>query len=368
MNVKKWRSKVIAAILAMGMTISLPTAPIAEAAGGLASAAGVLISGGIQASAIKKELKKANNTEEGRRQLLAQLKAQYGVNDDAALNDRLDNIMTNLTKAVAAVDPTINDMPYNYFINNETSFNAFCALGRNLSVNTGVFSALKNDDEIAVVLGHEMGHGQKNHPYKGVQKQINAQILAQAAGAAIGAHILGVLAGNAITHQGITKPQEWEADNLAFEYITHSNYNPGACAAVWQRAIDVMGEGKNNSLATILAGGSDHPSEAARRDNYAKKLTAYSNGHVTVEKGLIKVSGQLFTAPVAHGDMSAWERSYFVAGNLAAAYHNKQDKADVTINDNTIMLGNQPIITVVDGDTDIKTLAATLKSIKGREN
>ena len=41
-----------------------------------------------------------------------------------------------------------------------------------MSINTGLFSVLTNDDEIAVVLGHEMGHGQKDHPAKGARRSL----------------------------------------------------------------------------------------------------------------------------------------------------------------------------------------------------
>ena len=33
---------------------------------------------------------------------------------------------------------------------------------------------------------------------------------------------------------GVTKPNEWEADNIAFTYMADAGYNVGAPAAVWQ--------------------------------------------------------------------------------------------------------------------------------------
>ena len=114
-------------------------------------------------SAQNEQLKAMNNTEEGRQALFQSMKEQQGVNTDPGLNQRVDRIMANLSQAIAQVDPSINDMPYNYYINPDTSFNAACSLGHNMTINTGIFSLLTTDDEIAVVLGHEMGHGQKNH-------------------------------------------------------------------------------------------------------------------------------------------------------------------------------------------------------------
>jgi len=93
------------------------------------------------------------------------------------LNERLDIIMANLSAAIAQVDPSIQQKPYNYFINTDESFNAFCSLGHNISVNTGMFNLVANDAEIAVVLGHEMGHGQKEHVRKSLKGTLNASIL-----------------------------------------------------------------------------------------------------------------------------------------------------------------------------------------------
>ena len=50
------------------------------------------------------------------------MKKQYGVNNDAYYNNKIDTIMANLTAAIGAVDPTIYDKPYNYFINQDQSF------------------------------------------------------------------------------------------------------------------------------------------------------------------------------------------------------------------------------------------------------
>lgn len=354
------KKKIICSFSALAFAVSLSYSamplPSASAGGNLL---GAVIGGALTAAQLDNEIKTYNNTEEGRQALFQGLKKQYGVNEDQELNQRLDTIMYNLTEAIAAVDPSIREKPYNYFINKQTSFNAFCTLGHNLSVNTGLFGILENEDEIAVVLGHEMGHGQKDHPAKGARKSLIPAVLASAAGNNIGAIILA----NAINNQGITKPMEREADALAFEYITHTYYNPGACAAVWQRVIDKSGNNPDTFL-TFLAGGSDHPSNASRRDTYAKKLKEYSDNHVTVEHGNVMVNGKLFVTPAPANGMSGEERSYFVAGNLAAVYHNGHANDSVYVENDTIMMGAQDIMTVVEGDEPLRVLSSRLAEIK----
>ncbi len=350
-NSGKWTKR--AAIACAALLLAAPCAQVAapqtaEAGGDLF---GALIGGGIQYVQLKKEIDYIDGTEKGRNEYFAEMKKQYGVNTDWALNQQLKRIMTNLTNAIASVDPSINEKPYQYFINKDKSFNAFCSLGHDMSINTGMFTLVDNDDEIAVVLGHEMGHGQKGHPAKGAKRSLGPAVLASATG-----NMLGNIAASLWNNQGITKPMEWEADNLAFDYITHSDYNPGATAAIWQRVIDKYGD------QAIF--NSDHPSNSARRDNYEKKLYEYSGKHVHASNGTVTVNGKTFCKPAATSSMSAKERAYFVQGNLAAAYKNGQNKSDATVSGSTVMLGDQPILTCTANDESAETLANRLNQLK----
>ena len=358
MKLSALTKKITAALSATALAFTLSYAPAPAPKAEAANIWGVLIGGAVYATQLDNEIRAVNNDEQGRQQFFQRLKQQYGVNEDPELNQRLDNIMANLTEAIAKVDPSIEKKPYNYFINKDTSLNAFCTLGHNMSVNTGIFNYIKNDDEIAVILGHEMGHGQKDHPAKGARKSILPMIVASTVD-----NIGGLILANALNNQGITKPMEKEADALAFEYITHSNYNPGACAAVWQRVIDQSGDNPDNFL-TFLAGGSDHPSHASRRDEYAKKLYEYSKKTVSVEKNTVKINGQKFTDISATQDMSANERAYFIAGNLAAAYRSGYDKEEVTAKDGVLYMGAQAIMQPLNDDEPINVLQERLDFIK----
>ena len=357
MNKKRLQKKILTGFTALCLSLPIsyvPSAPSAAEAS-TASIIGAVISGAAAHSQLSSTINKYNNTEPGRQELFAQMKQKYGVNGDAYLNEQLTRIMTNLTRGIGATDSSIYQKPYNYFINNEQSFNAFCTLGHNLSVNTGLYKVLKNEDEIAVVLAHEMGHGQKDHPAKGVRQSLNMQTL----GAATGSQV-GVIMATVINNRHITKPMEREADALAFDYVSRAGYNPGACAAVWQRVMD-LSKSQPSSFEQFL---SDHPANDDRRDAYAKKLNQYSNGHVTNNDGVVKVNTKVFCTPAAAGGMSAKERAYFVMGNLAAAYHNGHNNQNAYTNGNTVMLGRQPIITCTTGDESAGTLADRLNKIK----
>lgn len=365
---KKILSLGVSVAFGLGAIFSAVPAPAAEAFS-LGDAIGIGI--GVASMAAQKEqvvrqLEYYDNDDNGREELYQQFRVNQGVNEDYELNQRLDVIMDNLSQAVAQVDPSINERPYKHFINQDSSINASCAMGHVMTVNTGTFANIPSDDEIAAIVGHEMGHGQKNHVYKSNVAAMDKTIIANAAVALEGGTFLGQLVGNVLLNQSIVhgnKDYEWEADNLAFDYMQHTEYNLGACAAVMQRFLELMGSQKQSGLEMLL-NPSDHPNTEARRDNYAKKLYEYSNKHVKAEKGAVKVNDKEFVVVAPAAGMSGEERSFFVLGNLAAAYRNGYDKETAYVQDGTVMLGPQDIITPVDGDEAAEVLAARLNSIK----
>jgi beta-barrel assembly-enhancing protease len=355
-----------AVIAAAVVLCSTATALILPAPTADASILSAVIGSGIQYVQVSKQLNYYNG--DGRDKFFEELKKKYGVNEDPTLNERVNRIMGNLSNGIAAVDLSITKKPYNYFINNETTFNAFCSLGHNLSINTGLFDLLTNEDEIAVVLGHEMGHGQKDHPVKGFKNAIPydliAQIYSESQGGSSGGTLAASVFANYATATQVTKPQEWEADNLAFTYITAAGYNPGACAAVWQRIMEKQGDSSANFVGEIFSP-SDHPTNEQRRENYAKKLTEYSNGKVTVSNNVVKINGKDFATIGAISSMSSQERTYFAAGNLAAAYHNGYNTSNAYVGaNNVVYLGDQAIMQAQSTDADAQELASCLNAIK----
>ena len=370
MRTNFWKKKLCAAVLCTTLGISLHTAlqpaPTAHAAN-IGGILGTVIQGAAAHQQVDAIIKHYDQTEEGRQELFANYQKKMGISENYYLKEQLDAMMPRLTKGVAAVDPSIHQKPYLYFVNKDKSFNAFCSMGQVMSVNEGLYSLTDDQDEIAVVLAHEMGHGQKNHVAFSMRKKLNVAIGAAMVGSAVGGSALTNVALNVLVNQidkvSITKKDEWEADNLAFDYVINAGYNPGAAAAIWQRVEEKYGTSKSNFAGEIFSP-SDHPTHQQRRENYVKKLFEYSGQHVTAEKGVVKVNGKAFVQPAAAEGKSGAERSYFVLGNLAAAYHNGHNKSNAYASGNTLMLGQQPIMACHAGDPSASELADLLNRIK----
>lgn len=356
-----------ACALAIGLSVSLgSTIPGRAEAFNIGGALGAVVGTAVQYDYLNKQVNYLDN--EGRHAYMQEVQKEVGVNNDPTLNAILDGIMTRLTASIAKIDPSIKEKPYNYFVNQDPSYNAFCTLGHNLTVNQGMFELVNNNaDELAVVVAHELAHGQKDHPAKGVKKGMPLDLLNNLyqsqnpnAASIIGSSLLK----NAAKATGITKPMEVEADNLAFDYTVGAGYNIGAGAATWQRFIEKMGASKSNFVGELFSP-SDHPSHESRRANYSKKLTEYSKKNVAVDDntGTIKIRGKEFLKPLPDGGMSGHERSYFIAGNLAAVYHNNASVPQATYANGVIQMGVQPIMAVAPGE-DARAIVEKLNSLR----
>lgn len=303
----------------------------------------------------------------GRNVYLGKLKDEYGVDHDGDKNALLGNIVKRLSNAYATKYPDVRQKPYNYFVNNKKTFNAFCTFGHNISVNSGLFDLLGNNpDEIAFVIAHEMGHGEEKHNIKGIRKSlpIDAISAIEQANSDSALKSLGVsvLARYAQANV-VTKPQEWQADNDAFTYATMAGFNPGAGAALWQRVMEKMPSQRENFVGEIFSP-SDHPTNEQRRENYARKLTAYSNNHVVASNGTVKINGKFFMKAASSKAMSSAERAYLIAGALSAVYHNNKTIPRAYVGENGYLyVGVQDICLPLKGELSAHELAIRFNKI-----
>ena len=318
---------------------------------------------GAEYAYINKQVSYLDNN--GRDKYMGQIKDKYGVNTDPAANAMLARIMTRLSDAVALTDDSIVKKPYNYFVNNDKSFNAFCTLGHNMSVNIGAFEKLNyNEDELAFVIAHEMGHGQKNHPAAGVKRALPVSIVAalyasqnRNTASSVGAALVSAVG----TAKWVTKPMETQADKLAFDYAVAAGYNVGAGAALWQHILEQNGS-KSSGFAELF---NDHPTSISRRNNYNKKITEWSGNKVKVneENGLISVAGQPFYTPAKTSAMSPQEQAFLIAGNLAAVFHDgRQHEAVWTNSENKLLVGEQTVMSF-DGVAEADAIKNRLRDI-----
>lgn len=148
-------------------------------------------------------------------------------------------------------------------INDDSTLNAFCTPGGYIYVYTGILKFLESEDQLAGVLGHEIGHADMRHTTRQMTKQYGVQVL------------LDILAGDhkllkevtaGIVGLKFSREHETEADQRSVEYLCPTPYNADAGAAFFQK-IESMGSSRQPEFL------STHPNPANRIEHFHKAKT-----------------------------------------------------------------------------------------------
>jgi predicted Zn-dependent protease len=147
--------------------------------------------------------------------------------------------------------------------------NAFCMPGGKIAFYSGILDQLKlTDDEVAMVMGHEMAHALREHAReriaKGAATNIGANILVQVLGMGqVGQALTGY--GAQLLSLKFSRSDESEADLVGMEIAARAGYDPRAAISLWKK----MGQAGKASPPQWI---STHPSGAARIAELQKNL------------------------------------------------------------------------------------------------
>jgi predicted Zn-dependent protease len=152
---------------------------------------------------------------------------------------------------------------------NSNQINAFCMPGGKIAFYTGILEQLKlNDDEVAMIMGHEIAHALREHARERMGKNaatgIGASLLSQALGAGnLGSQAIGM--GGQLLTLKFGREDESEADLVGMELAARAGYNPRAGVSLWQK----MGAASKGAPPQFL---STHPSGPTRISEIEKNL------------------------------------------------------------------------------------------------
>lgn len=130
------------------------------------------------------------------------------------------------------------------FVDDEA--NAFALPGGKVGVNTGIFKVARNQDQLAAVLGHEIGHVVSRHHEERITRQMGAQaglsLLTILAGAAYGsgaADVTSQLGGTAASVLMLpnSRTQEAEADVVGQRLMAQAGFDPAQAVALWRNML-----------------------------------------------------------------------------------------------------------------------------------
>ncbi len=167
---------------------------------------------------------------------------------------------------------------------NDNQVNAFCMPGGKIVVYEGLMNLVEAEDELAVVVGHEVAHAVAKHSNERMSQQMLTQYGAQILSAAVSqkseavqsmaAQVYGLGAEYGLSLP-FSRKHELEADYMGLILMTIAGYNPDVAVGFWQK---MSADG-----AQISEFMSTHPSDAKRikeiQDELPKIKKKYQTGN-----------------------------------------------------------------------------------------
>jgi Zn-dependent protease with chaperone function len=127
------------------------------------------------------------------------------------------------------------------------SINAFCMPGGKIALFTGLLDKLRlSDDEVAMVVGHEMAHALREHARERIAKSQGTGALLSLGAALFGLGQLGDVAANVGTQLltlKFSRDDEVEADLVGLEMGARSGFLPQASVSLWEKMGQASGRG-----------------------------------------------------------------------------------------------------------------------------
>ena len=159
--------------------------------------------------------------------------------DDHPQVIRLRTIATRLIPYSYEWNPRAKDWNWQVNLIGSDQINAFCMPGGKIAFYHGILSKLNlTDDEVGMVMGHEIAHALREHARERMGKSAATNI-----GASLLTQLLGLgQIGQTVTNYGaqlltlqFSRDNESEADLVGMELAARAGYDPRAGVTLWQK-------------------------------------------------------------------------------------------------------------------------------------
>jgi len=138
--------------------------------------------------------------------------------------------------------------------------NAFALPGGKVGVYTGIFKVARNQDQLATVVAHEIGHVVSRHHEERITRQMGAQGALEIVGALLGSRYgqgaanAAVQGGSVLAQTGFLLPgsraQESEADVVGQQLMARAGFDPREAVNLWQNMAAAGGSRPPQWLST----------------------------------------------------------------------------------------------------------------------
>lgn len=154
---------------------------------------------------------------------------QYPLYRDPELAAYVDEVGQRL-----AVNSHRDHLAWRFLVLDSPEVNAFALPGGFVYVTRGLLAHLHDEDQLAGVLGHEIGHVSARHGVRQYSRGIVVGLIGSAAASATGSGTIGDMSNvlGTVLLNGYGRRHELEADRLGARYLAESGYDPAAMSDV----------------------------------------------------------------------------------------------------------------------------------------
>jgi len=172
-------------------------------------------------------------------QSFEQLKEQTPQSRDAALNRYVGCVASAITRTLGPGESN----SWEVVVFKDNSANAFALPGKKIGVHTGLLAVAKNQDQLASVMGHEVGHVLAGHANERISAATGTNLFLQTASILLGG---GRTPGNRAILQGLGlgaqfgfalpfgRSHESESDILGLDMMATAGFDPRESVELWR--------------------------------------------------------------------------------------------------------------------------------------
>ena len=192
-------------------------------------------------------------------QVLNEARAQGALAPDGHPQlQRLHTIAQKLIPHTTSWNKRARDWKWQVNLIGSKQITAWCMPGGKIAFYTGILDQLRlNDDEVAMIMGHEMAHALREHA-----RERLAKTQATGLGLSIASQLLGLgYLGDAAANLGTqlltlkySRDDETESDLVGLEIAARGGYRPEASVTLWQKMQAASSNGGPSFLSTHPSG------------------------------------------------------------------------------------------------------------------
>lgn len=151
-------------------------------------------------------------------------------------------------------------------IDDPKTANAWCMPGGKVAFYTGIMPICRDENGVAVVMGHEVAHAIANHGRERMSQGMLAQLGTTSFNALMGSNpsageqllMQAVGAGTSVGMLSFSRQHESEADHIGLIFMAMAGYDPNGAVGFWQRMSEMSGGSEPLEFL------STHPSHSTR--------------------------------------------------------------------------------------------------------